>query len=118
MRYRITCTTNHPTHELITHLGCVTNTNLYQLFSEEEAIKRIENGDSFYVERPVGHVVEVVVAKHEGRKYLKTEPDGEKPDNLLSLPDCPAKKPDYPGTIRTVVAAGSHSVPFVSRWVA
>ncbi len=118
MRYRITCTTNHPTHERITHLGCVTNTNLYQLFSEEEAIKRIEDGDTFYVERPVGHVVEVVIAKRDGRKYLKTEPDGEKPDNLLSLPDCPAKKQDHPGTIRTVVAVGSHSVAFVSRWVA
>jgi hypothetical protein len=116
MRYRITCTTNHPTHERITHLGCVTNTNLYQLFSEEEAIKRIEDGDTFYVERPAGHVVEVVVAKREGRKYLKTEPDGEKPDNLLSLPDCPAKKTDHSGTIRTVVAAGSHAVSLDRSW--
>src|SRR5258708_36759092 len=92
VRYRVTCTTNHPSRERITHLGCVTNTNLYQLFSEEEAIKRKKNGDTFYVERPAGHVVEVVIAEREGREYLKTEPDGGKPDNLLSLPDCPARK--------------------------
>ncbi len=24
-----------------------------------------------------------------GNKYLKTEADGEQPDNLLSLPECP-----------------------------
>jgi hypothetical protein len=109
MRYRTTCTTNHPTHQRITHLGCVTTSNLYQLFTENEAIKRIEDGDAFYVERPAGHVIEVVIAMREGRKYLKTERDGEKPDNLLSLPECPAKKAVHSGTIRTVIAAGSHS---------
>jgi hypothetical protein len=31
----------------------------------------------------------VVVAIHEGRKYLKTENDGYSPDNLLSLDECP-----------------------------
>ena len=113
MRYRATCTTNHPTHERITHLGCATNTNVYQLFTEEDAINRIESGDTFYVERPVSHVVEIVIAKREGKKYLKTEPDGERPDNLLSLPDCPAKKSENSGTVRTVTAAGSHSMPFV-----
>jgi hypothetical protein len=108
MRYRVTCTTNHPNGERITHLGCVTSTSLYQFFSEEEAIARLESGDTFYVERPASHIAEVVIARREGRKYLKTEPDGEKPDNLLSLPDCPARKSDKPSTVRTVMAAGSH----------
>jgi len=116
MRYRITCTTNHPSFTRITHLGCVTTTNLYQLLSEEDAITRLRNGDSFYVERPTGHVVEVLIAQREGRDYLKTEADGEKPDNLLSLPDCPAKKPIGTGTVRGVVAAASHSVPFNPYW--
>jgi hypothetical protein len=31
----------------------------------------------------------VVVAVHNGRKYLKTEADGYAPNNLLSLPECP-----------------------------
>ncbi|MDB5476498.1 MAG: hypothetical protein JWP49_2009 [Phenylobacterium sp.] len=31
----------------------------------------------------------VVVAKRNNRKYLKTEADGEEPDNLLALRQCP-----------------------------
>ncbi|WP_453942560.1 DUF3892 domain-containing protein [Bradyrhizobium elkanii] len=31
---------------------------------------------------------EVIVKKHDGREYLKTENDHFLPDNLLSLPDC------------------------------
>jgi hypothetical protein len=29
-------------------------------------------------------------ARHSGREYLKTEADGVKPDNLLSLSECPS----------------------------
>jgi hypothetical protein len=59
--------------------------------TEPEAISGIEAGTwAFYVEQPAGHRVNVVVARTaQGTKYLKTEPDGERPDNLLSLPECP-----------------------------
>ena len=30
-----------------------------------------------------------VAVSHYGNKYLKTENDGEQPDNLLALPECP-----------------------------
>jgi len=30
----------------------------------------------------------IAVSKY-GNEYLKTESDGEQPDNLLSLPECP-----------------------------
>lgn len=33
--------------------------------------------------------VDVIVAVHEGRKYIKTKNDGIQPDNLLRLPECP-----------------------------
>jgi len=36
-----------------------------------------------------GKSVWVVVAYHNGNPYLKTEPDGVQPDNLLALPECP-----------------------------
>ena len=37
-----------------------------------------------------GHIVEVEVAKSaHGNLYLKTEADGDTPDNLLSLKECP-----------------------------
>lgn len=56
--------------------------------SEDEAIRDIENGsNSFYVSVN-GRSVPVVVASHNGRKYLKTQPDGYSPDNLLALPEC------------------------------
>jgi len=57
--------------------------------SEEQAIAGIENKNySFYVFAG-GRKVDVIVAvsKH-GNKYLKTTADGERPDNLLSLPEC------------------------------
>jgi hypothetical protein len=49
--------------------------------SEDEAIKAIEAGtESFYV-RVNGLTVDVVVAKHDSRKYLKTTADDYKPNN-------------------------------------
>jgi hypothetical protein len=57
--------------------------------SEDEAIEAIELGKySFYV-RGGGRSVNVIIAVHSGRKYLKTEADGQQPNNLLSLPECP-----------------------------
>jgi hypothetical protein len=43
----------------------------------------------FYVERPAGDRVYLVVATSRfGNKYAKTEADGDQPNNLLSLPEC------------------------------
>jgi len=57
----------------------------------DEAIRGIERGEwSFYVERPAGDRVDVVIATSAyGNRYLKTTADGEQPNNLLSLPECP-----------------------------
>jgi hypothetical protein len=115
-RYRVTCTTKHDKHERIISLGCYTSTNVFLTFTEAEVIDRIENDkETFYVERPTGHVIDLeVVKQHDGTKYVKTKADGEKPDNLLSLPDCPKKKHEAPGIIgtvavsRTVTPARSH----------
>jgi Protein of unknown function (DUF3892) len=58
--------------------------------SQPDAIDGIESGKwQFYVERPVGDPVWVVVAvSPRGNKYLKTQADGDEPNNLLSLPEC------------------------------
>jgi hypothetical protein len=57
--------------------------------SEEAAIAAIDNERAtFYVEWPQGHRLDVVVAQGLGKRYLKTEVDGEVPDRLLALPDC------------------------------
>jgi hypothetical protein len=55
----------------------------------QEAIEGIESGKwSFYV-RQGGRTVNVIVsASAHGNAYVKTKPDGEETNNLLSLPEC------------------------------
>ena len=31
----------------------------------------------------------IVAISQHGNKYIKTKPDGDQPNNLLSLPECP-----------------------------
>lgn len=78
-------------HERIHSIGGVNSDGTRWRLSEDEAISYIEEGRySFYVERPRGHRVAVIIAESPwGHKYLKTTADGEQPDNLLSLPTCP-----------------------------
>lgn len=57
--------------------------------SEDAAIGAIENERAtFYVEQPIGHRLDIVAAQGLGKRYLKTESDGESPDRLLALQDC------------------------------
>ena len=43
----------------------------------------------FYVERPVGDIVWLEVARSRyGNLYVKTKADGDQPNNLLSLDSC------------------------------
>lgn len=36
-----------------------------------------------------GRGIDVIIATRVGHEYLKTRADGEQPDNLLALPECP-----------------------------
>jgi hypothetical protein len=86
----IQCINKNPRHDpynRITHVGGHTG-NKWKV-TTDRAIDMIEQeGWRFYVTAR-GHTVWVVVASRNGRKYLKTEADGDTPDNLLSLPECP-----------------------------
>jgi hypothetical protein len=78
-------------HERIHNIGGRNPDGNRWRLAEAEAIAGIEEGKwSFYVERPIGHTVEVIIATRQSKKYLKTTADGQQPDNLLALPECPA----------------------------
>jgi hypothetical protein len=87
MNYQVKCinkTNRTSPHERISHLG-----GTGWKFAQREVIAKIEaKTDTFYV-HVGGHTVDVIVATHEGNKYVKTRNDGIHPDNLLSLPECP-----------------------------
>jgi len=58
--------------------------------SLSQAISGAEAGKYRLFVRHRGSSVRVLVAVSRfGHKYLKTEADGEAPNNLLSLPECP-----------------------------
>lgn len=76
-------------HERINNVGGINGDGTRWRLTEEAAIQGIENGRWRFWVSVGGHSVWVVIATRLGRKYLKTEPDGERPDNLLSLPECP-----------------------------
>ncbi|MGA2362989.1 MAG: DUF3892 domain-containing protein [Candidatus Aminicenantales bacterium] len=80
---------NNP-HERILSIGGLNNDGTRWKLGQQDAIKGTEEGKwSFYVTKN-GETVKVIVATSKyGHKYLKTEADGEQPNNLLSLPECP-----------------------------
>jgi hypothetical protein len=79
-------------HERIKGIGGFNSNNTRWWLTVDAAIAGISEGKwTFYVENPPGHRVEVVIATTlNGEKYLKTVSDGEHPNNLLYLPECPA----------------------------
>ena len=67
--------------------------------AQEDAIAWIDDGTfAYFVVNEEGKEINVIVAESRyGQKYIKTEADGEQPDNLLNLPECP--KPDTGGIL-------------------
>jgi hypothetical protein len=88
---QVTCVTKRDrqsAHERIQGIGGGATILGRWWHAEDDAIKNIENGLVGYYVSVGEKSVWVVVATHSGRKYLKTEPDGYSPDNLLSLAEC------------------------------
>lgn len=91
-RTEIRCINKNPRNDPYTRITHVGGGGLQRWkYTLADAIRRIESGqEAFYVSRPRGDTVAVVVAvSRYGNKYLKTTADGDEPNNLLSLPECP-----------------------------
>ena len=91
-RVQIQCVTKsdrYNPHERILGIGGSNQDGTKWYLTQENAIQYIEAGTYQFYVRVAYHEANVVVAVSQyGNKYIKTEADGDHPNNLLSLPEC------------------------------
>ncbi|WP_430406291.1 DUF3892 domain-containing protein [Fluviicola sp.] len=77
-------------HERISSIGGKNYDGTRWKLTLDDAIKSIEDQKKTFYVKKNGHTVDVIISTSSlGHKYLKTKNDGDQPDNLLSLPECP-----------------------------
>lgn len=81
----------HSPYDRIEYLGGPNLDGGRWKLSQPDVIRAIENDTygEFYVMKNGSRVRLIVAVSAAGNKYVKTEADGQEPNNLLSLPNCP-----------------------------
>ncbi len=88
---KITCvkkTNRMNPHERIHSIGGINSNGTPWRLTTDEAIIGIETGRWTFHTGSGWTFARVIIARHNGHKYLKTEADGFHPNNLLALPEC------------------------------
>jgi len=80
---------HYDAHERIAGVGGLNDDNSRWKMGVFDVINAIEQKRIQFQVSIGGKMVPLVVAVHNGIKYLKTATDGYSPDNLLHLPECP-----------------------------
>lgn len=75
-------------HQRIVSIGGIADGTQWKV-SEQEAIAAIRSGAYRFFVATEGRELEVVVASHRGRSYLRTTGDDHACNHLLSLPEHP-----------------------------
>ena len=91
-RYRIRCVNKVPRedpHKSIVNVGGINADGGRWKQSQKQTVEEIDSGvAAFYVDE-AGQEVDVIVATHNGHRYIKTKADRIGENNLLKLPECP-----------------------------
>lgn len=74
-------------HERIINVGGVNADGSSWKITQPRAIELMDNGEKFFVKKD-GSEIDVIIATHNGNRYIKTKPDNERENNLLYLPEC------------------------------